>query len=547
MFTDRGLSMSSIVPTAEENVAESKSQDIEHSVLLSVTSEHYAVLESVGTCVVTVDRIGNKDCKASVDYATRDGSATANSDYHPVKGKLEFQPGEVQKSIAIKIIDDTAYEDDEDFYVELMNPSSDSKEVVALIGDNQEARISIVDDDDPGTLYFATDKDSDEMAVTEGREAKKYTITVKRKQGSTGTITCRYNTEDATALKDLDYVPSDGTLTFLPGQLAATIDVKVLPRGRYESKEEFRLILSEPTAGAKFEASRDGGPDTQVLTFCISAPADKKDRVDRIMKVLAVNYDSQKIGHANWRDQFISALMVNGGDEKAEASLMDWVMHIVTVFWKVIFAIIPPADFAGGWLCFVCALLMIGFVTALIGDLASMLGCVVGMSDSTTAITLVALGTSLPDTFASKVAAEQDPYADASVGNVTGSNSVNVFLGLGLPWLIGAVYWHAAGRTQEWREFYSSKPTTSKYFEEWDQGGGKFIVVGDDLKFSVSVFCVCACVGILLLLLRRTFFGGELGGPILIKWASGLFLVFLWLVYVVSSIVYSSQNSVGGC
>jgi hypothetical protein len=26
----------------------------------------------------------------------------------------------------------------------------------------------------------------------------------------------------------------------------------------------------------------------------------------------------------------------------------------------------------------------------------------------------------------------QDPYADASIGNITGSNSVNVFLGLGL-------------------------------------------------------------------------------------------------------------------
>merc|ERR1711881_432038 len=58
--------------------------------------------------------------------------------------------------------------------------------------------------------------------------------------------------------------------------------------------------------------------------------------------------------------------------------------------------------------------------------------------------TFVALGTSLPDTFASKTAATQDPYADASIGNVTGSNSVNVFLGLGLPWTIGACYWRNA-------------------------------------------------------------------------------------------------------
>lgn len=55
------------------------------------------------------------------------------------------------------------------------------------------------------------------------------------------------------------------------------------------------------------------------------------------------------------------------------------------------------------------------------------------------AITFVALGTSLPDTFASKTAAVQEKYADNAVGNVTGSNSVNVFLGLGLPWFIAAV------------------------------------------------------------------------------------------------------------
>ena len=50
-----------------------------------------------------------------------------------------------------------------------------------------------------------------------------------------------------------------------------------------------------------------------------------------------------------------------------------------------------------------------------------------------------------PDTFASKVAAIQDDYADASVGNVTGSNAVNVFLGIGIAWSIAAIYWWSIG------------------------------------------------------------------------------------------------------
>ncbi len=51
------------------------------------------------------------------------------------------------------------------------------------------------------------------------------------------------------------------------------------------------------------------------------------------------------------------------------------------------------------------------------------------------------MGTSLPDTFASAIAAKKEKTADNAIGNVTGSNSVNVFLGLGLPWVIAAIYW----------------------------------------------------------------------------------------------------------
>merc|ERR1719437_211349 len=110
---------------------------------------------------------------------------------------------------------------------------------------------------------------------------------------------------------------------------------------------------------------------------------------------------------------------------------------------------------------------MIGVVTAVVSDMASLVGCTIGIKDEVTAITFVALGTSLPDTFASKTAATLDPYADASIGNVTGSNSVNVFLGLGLPWMIGSMYWVIGGTNAEWRRRYggSSPPSWAADFQ----------------------------------------------------------------------------------
>ena len=131
---------------------------------------------------------------------------------------------------------------------------------------------------------------------------------------------------------------------------------------------------------------------------------------------------------------------VNGGDVE-NASTGDYIMHFLTFGFKIVFALIPPAGIGGGWPCFFVSLGMIGLLTAIVGDLAAIFGCLVGLKNSVTAITFVALGTSLPDTFASKAAATSERTADNAIGNVTGSNSVNVFLGLGLPWLIASIYW----------------------------------------------------------------------------------------------------------
>merc|ERR1711939_416549 len=108
-----------------------------------------------------------------------------------------------------------------------------------------------------------------------------------------------------------------------------------------------------------------------------------------------------------------------------------------------------------------------------------------------TAITFVALGTSLPDTFASKTAA-------ASVGNVTGSNSVNVFLGLGLPWLLATIV-HTGSSFQSDAVLSKGKVVT---FKE-----SSYPMIAGSLGFSVVLFCICAIACISCLYIRRSMFG----------------------------------------
>jgi hypothetical protein len=58
----------------------------------------------------------------SVDYATRDGSAQAGSDYLATHGTLMLYPGEDQAVIAVEILGDRQAEPNETFYLDVFDP-----------------------------------------------------------------------------------------------------------------------------------------------------------------------------------------------------------------------------------------------------------------------------------------------------------------------------------------------------------------------------------------------------------------------------------------
>jgi len=208
----------------------------------------------------------------------------------------------------------------------------------------------------------------------------------------------------------------------------------------------------------------------------------------------------------------------NDDGEINDISGMEGFLHFTCIGWKLLFAMIPPPHYNNGWSCFWISLVFIGGVTYVVGEFANLFGCVLNIPPAITAITFVALGTSLPDTFASMVAAAQEKYADSAVGNVTGSNSVNVFLGLGLPWVIATIW-------------ESNTSTASKGYEATE-----YFVPAATLGFSVIIFLIVAIAGLIILLLRRKIVGGELGGSLFGRSISAFALVFLWMIYIMMSV-----------
>lgn len=93
-------------------------------------------------------------------------------------------------------------------------------------------------------------------------------------------------------------------------------------------------------------------------------------------------------------------------NEITEVDLYEAICHFSMIGWKVLFALVPPAGMCGGLPGFVISLVFIALLTLVVGEVATVLGCALNLKESVTAITFVALGTSLPDTFASKTAAQ---------------------------------------------------------------------------------------------------------------------------------------------
>ena len=63
---------------------------------------------------------------------------------------IEFESGERSRIMKVRIIDDNEWEPDEDFFVELYHPDSGER----LDGKDTRARVTIIDDDEPGIIGF---------------------------------------------------------------------------------------------------------------------------------------------------------------------------------------------------------------------------------------------------------------------------------------------------------------------------------------------------------------------------------------------------------
>jgi len=415
-----------------------------------------------------------------------------------------------------------------DIIVSLMDvqpTNNEEGEGLACVGELDSTYVAVVGNN-PGVLSFLASV----VHIPGSSTPSMLEIIVVRQGGCVGSVSCKYTTEKLSAVPGFDYIETDGVLQFGQGVTEQRISIHISPKSHYRVTHDFLVVLTanDEDAGeaVEFNPDEDGGREAAIVTVVIGELEPSKRSLWKSLDRRIVVNCWQK-GLQEWPQQFIVACICNGSfQEQAEADCADWFWHLLSLPWRLIFALIPPTTLCGGWLCFYFCLGFIAGLTAILADLAELFGCVLEVPDIITAITFVALGTSMPDLFASKLAATEDPTADASIVNVTGSNSVNVFLGLGLPWTIAALYWNITPISDSWVSRYADVVDTAHAERMF------FVVPAGNLGFSIVVFCIASFGAIIILFCRRKTVDGELGGPFCAKVACSATFVLYWAGYV---------------
>jgi len=296
---------------------------------------HYSVSEASGSLKVMV--VNKKGTAGSVRVVTQDAEAKAGEDYEKVDTILTFGPGEKQKFVEVVIKDDDDWEPDEDFYMQLYGHPSDEE----LVGQDTRTRITIIDDDKPGQIYFQESKAVQALATEPECE-----VVIERRNGSDGVVTVDYVTleldqSEQTACAGRDFEHAKGTLEFKQGETEKRIPIQILQRDDVQGRDEsFAVQLSNVyPAGAKLSKK-------SFMIVNIVTDVENKRKQDALAQLMERIQEENEI---TWTKQFINACMLhpskNEDGDIVDVEPLDAFVHFAVIGWKLIFALVPPPHY----------------------------------------------------------------------------------------------------------------------------------------------------------------------------------------------------------
>lgn len=186
--------------------------------------------------------------KAQTVLVQLGGSASNGSDYQPVPSTLTIPAGEYYLDVPIIPVDDPIQEYMESVSIRLLSASG------CKIGTNNTATINIIDND--GTVEFT------QTGYRSAESVPLVKVPVRRTGYTNDAITVDFSVQAGTAVAGTDFLATNGTVTFAPGETLQYIPVTVIDNEAVQTDRTIQLVLKNVTGGAPI-----GGQNFATLTI----------------------------------------------------------------------------------------------------------------------------------------------------------------------------------------------------------------------------------------------------------------------------------------
>ena len=226
--------------------------------------------------------------QVTVDYDVTGGTASNGVDYTLSPGALTFSAGQTNASIVLSVSDDGTDEPDETVVLTLSNTNN------CTLGTPAAHTYTIEDDDPPPAVQFDSPGSSNSESVSGP------SLPLSLSLASAKQITVGYAVTGGTASNGVDYTLGAGTLTFVPGQTAKSIDFTVDEDGLDEENETVVVALSVPVnvvlgANSNHTYTIDDNDDPVSVGFAVGTTTNLESVTNATLEVLLSQESAKQV------------------------------------------------------------------------------------------------------------------------------------------------------------------------------------------------------------------------------------------------------------
>ena len=249
-----------------------------------------AANENAANSTFTVTLSAASSLDVTVDYATSDGTATADVDYTPANGTLTIPAGSTTATFTVGVLSDALDEANETATLTLSNPTN------ATISD-ATATLTITDDDAMPSIGWA------DILTTIGTEF----VTVPLTAVSGRDVTFSYFVTGTYAASGTDFTLGEGTVTIAAGESAGIIPITSIVNNNVATSEEINETVLVTIDESEIINASLGDEELQYYTMSMASirlrelklnpfdPTDVEDRLDVLEEIDHTHFDPTTI------------------------------------------------------------------------------------------------------------------------------------------------------------------------------------------------------------------------------------------------------------